>query len=410
MRASRRKFGRPFLISFLREIAGCGAIQYACCLLLASTAEVAQVRIDPSRTEAEASRFERASSLPTIKCEFKPIKPILGFALHYESGYILRFPLSQFRENGQGIEVLLRFEAESGEGRPSYRTDRYESPSRQNQTMEGEVSGQYPIDSGDWRIDALAIVDDGGVCRGQWKVHVEQARPTANRAGSGRVTVLLDAAPLDWHATTLNDSDITALTDAVSALTERMRNETVRLVIFNPDIETETVVSDFFTPHEAPQLARLMESIQLGVVNYRHLQAQSGLEAFLAHLIRREADKVGRDGRLILLGPLLRPGEQVAKEAIAAAPVPLAPIAYLQYRERGSLRRKGGGSPEDPPNMASLPNNPSLDGLPPPAWQTLASALQPADTIENLIRQVHGQTIMFSTPLEFAKALDRVVK
>src|SRR5277367_3856868 len=67
-------------------------------LLLCSVSSSAQtvfVPIEGARAAAAENVFERASTVPALKCSLRPSTPVLTFGLQYEAGYTMDFSIEQ---------------------------------------------------------------------------------------------------------------------------------------------------------------------------------------------------------------------------------------------------------------------------------------------------------------------------
>jgi hypothetical protein len=212
-----------------------------------------------------------------------------------------------------------------------------------------------------------------------------------------RLTVLLDAAPLDRGLSKPQDADISILTTNLEYVMEQLPARSVRLVVFNMELEAELFRSDAFIAAAIGQVARALNSKQFATVDYRALANRVGPAGFLAGLIKRELREPESAGAVIFLGPLARFNEEVPKSAIKdrrARPK----FFYLQYRPRGM---DGLAIPSDSETYPC--GGGTCVSIPGPA--TLAEM---RDTITSAMGVVKGSVFIVRTPEEFTHALAQI--
>jgi hypothetical protein len=205
--------------------------------LLSPFAASAQTPVDWKSTETVDRVFSSTTSTdPVLKCQVTPIKPALDFSLRVQAGYALKVPLYQFPETGHGIDVFLRVRSDAEEVSALYFHDHYDLSPALDPTFEGEIEGRFVAPPGKYTV-ALAAKDDAGRrCRDDWHVEIrpEPVRPgPSNARPLGRLTVLLDAAPLDRGSSKPRASDVSILTSTLESVMEQLPARSVRLVVFN---------------------------------------------------------------------------------------------------------------------------------------------------------------------------------
>jgi hypothetical protein len=139
------------------------------------------------------------------------------------------------------------------------------------------------------------------------------------------------------------------------------------------------------------------------------LKESIGAAAFLTALIRREVDEKHPTGSIIFLGPHTRSAESAAKQLPSGLPLTLPEMFYLQYDDHRRSVFWG------LPSLVRSQSSADYSGAkyPDPVIQSPVrlqqqSSLARYDIIEQIMRQMGGHTIVFSTPEGFANALRRV--
>jgi hypothetical protein len=378
-------------------------------LLFALRPLFAQSLAEPARLAAVREVFEGPQARATLDCQFTPIQPALNYSLRFRSGFAMRTPLKS-----GAWTVYLKIKPQSGE--PVYLMNAANQP--------GEVTAEFLVGEGKYRVQAVARDDAHRLCRAQWEIHAKfdsaarkltpamphggvaeitapLPRPAAETPKLGRVTILLHAAPLSPRSSKLQTSDQSMLLDSLSALQGQLPARSLRLVVFNLEQQRVLYRKDGFKPSDLPDVGRAVEEIQLATVDYRTLQNAAGSAGLLTDLIRSELLAAEPSGEVVFLGPQSRPQTSIAKDAFGA-PDEIAPrFYYLQYRRLPRLPggRFGGGN--GPPmgmgrGMALAPGNPRF------------SESAATDGIAQAVGRLKGKTIVLHTPADFAAAIRRL--
>ena len=153
-----------------------------------------------------------------------------------------------------------------------------------------------------------------------------------------------------------------------------------------------------------------VSSIKLGTVDIRSLKHSAGAGAFLTDLVRREGADKAAAARFVFLGPVLPVSQSPANSSLSLPPSGLPEMLYLQYGEHRQLTLG------DAPSLVQMPPMYSPSGseysVPlvrqPVRFQRPQGSFANHDAIDQLMRQMGGHTIYFSTPEEFQIALDRM--
>jgi hypothetical protein len=353
-----------------------------------------------------------------LKCVFHPVPPGLGYALRFEAGYDLRFPLDQFDGAGHNIEILLRVASASAPDKPAFLSDAAQVAPAPGSGAEGQLLGRFGIDAGRYEIQTIASDDSGRSCRAHWKTEVKPI-PGAKHPSSGAgktsgdgqtvTTVFLNASPVVAGAASIPAADTALFTNMLGALTSRLSPGRIRLVVFNPDRGEELLRIEGFDGAGMSRVVSALSAVQLGMVDIRDLRQSPVPGAFLAELVRRESVGTAPPARIVFLGAQ-RPGTEAPAKTALNVPAGSPEVFYLQYREH---RRP---TLADMPSLVQMPPPNSFPGSEysgPPVRQPVRfpsqqGALASPDSIELFVRQTGGHTFFFSTPEEFRIALDRM--
>ena len=366
--------------------------------LLVASACAAQTIVDPARLKSVFKAVEPQAGEKPLRCEVTPIKPSLNFGFRFQAGYVVRVPMNQYSGSGHGWAMLTRITPEGGGRQPVYLTSGVPLPFVPKTKVELEVGGGYLLGEGRYRVKWVMFDDADRVCRGSWRVdarlgrHERQVKLSmprntvaefslrgrsdrksgADDAAPFRLTVLLDAAPLDPFRTRLRASDRVILLGLLSSLLERVPARSVRLVIFNLDQQKILLRQDVFAPNALDRVAQSLNGLELGRVDYHVLQNPHGHLDLLAGLINQELHSETPSDVVVILGPATHYVDKVPEAALEES--------------RGAV-----------PQFFNFRFKPYFRG-----------DLDLPDSISLATAKVKGKTIVIRTPADFARAIEQI--
>jgi hypothetical protein len=366
--------------------------------LLLASAGAAQVIVDPARYGSIVKALDRQEGEKPLRCEVTPIKPSLNFGFRFQAGYVVQVPMSQFSGPGHGWAMLTRITPEGGGQQPVYLASGVRLPPVPKTRVVAEVGGGYLLGEGRYDVKWTLLDDTGRICRASWRVNARlgrherrvklaMARDTvadftlrdrsegkrgADDAAPIRLTVLLDAAPLDPLRTRLRANDRVILLGLLSSLLERVPARSVRLVIFNLGQQKILLRQDAFAPNALGRVAQSLNGLELGRVDYHVLQNPRGHVGLLASLMNQELHAETPSDVVVILGPATR---------------------YLDNVPQAALEDPHGAVPQ----FFNFRFKPYLRGdfdLP--------------DCISLATAKLKGKTIVIRTPADFARAIEQI--
>lgn len=381
-------------------------------LLLCSIASSAQnvfVPLEGPRAAAAENVFERVSTVPAMKCAFRPSAPILTFRLQYEAAYTMDFSVEQTSWPPHELDIFLRLQLDQADEKPMYMGSRYIPPPQLAPRARATLTARFPLSPGDWRIDALAVDEDGKACHATWRALTRDPAPVPPNPQRRlhRITVFVISDVVYSKVGVLPSPDHEMLAGSLSALLRAMPSELARVVVCNVDSQKESFRSDKFQPADVAQAAKAIEATGAGTVDVSTLRNPQLRLDFLARLINRELRESDPSDVVVFLGaaqqPLRMPRQMIALGG--AHPV----FVYIQY----SAPRYSGSS-----NAPRAPRQICNDGdtggscivVPADGFNPRLRLAPPAirDSISNAVSILGGQTIAVATPAEFAKSLARI--
>ncbi len=365
--------------------------------LLFCTCAVAQVPIAPKFVSEVQHTFDTLPSRNTLDCRLTARQPTLDFTFRFVTGFVFECPLQQFPAGK--AELSGYFLISPRNGAPAFMTDYYHAPpvasemlakfDLEKKKVSVASSGAFAVGEGEYKVDAL-IVDQGGrFFHKSWPIrarqHAQSGVPWALAAnsvayiggptwdgklaapGTGtRLSILLDAAPINPTQTSLRAWDRAFLLQALSAVLQKVRGESVRVVAFNLDQQREIYRNERFDKGGFEELARALRRLETGTVSYKAIQRDHATE-ILARLANEQLD--GNTETVIFLGPSSSVNQK-------------APLALLNSNDG---RR---------PRFYYLEYFPHPGGFP--------------DAIEYLTKGLHGTVFQLHSPGDLARAIPRI--
>lgn len=399
-----------------------------------------QVVVD-SRHAAELLAQLDPTANNSLQCEIMPVAPALTFSFRFQAGYLARVPLHQFHGPGHSLSMLIRVTPAFG-SQPIYLLRTFDLPDVPDTELAADLAGGFFVGEGIYQSNAILFDDIHRACRGDWRIEVRSGRTERNRllippnevaaisaAGSGppksgapglanRMTILLHAASLNPGNLKLQARDVVTMIGSLAALLEELPAHSVRLVIFNLHMENELYRNDAFTAGDLEQVTRVLDSMQLGMVDYRALQHPQAEREVLRNLIHREVSEANRSSDVIFIGPDGSYGRD-NPAAPEDTPAPGQRFFYLQFQSDGPLFAATRAVPSimiepRPPipcqNVSTDPCGPTPPNTtaPPALIREASRTGSDSEAIAAVIRKLKGRVLLVRTPADFGKAVDRI--
>jgi hypothetical protein len=313
---------------------------------------------------ADAQKVTTAFDTPapnSLKCYIEKWNPFLDFALRFQSGYVVHCRLGLFEGKKVTVAIYLRVTPEgkppalfaSGYRLPAITPDMPLAKTPNKLKQEIGLSGVVSFGEGRYSVDVLVMDDRGRSCRKHWKIKVAPDRsqrrvhlaidpltvqsfdrrtwnvPPPQRSGGLRLTVLLDAAPINPYQSSLRAWDRMFLLECIYSLLRQMPYKSVRLVAFNLDQQREIFRRDPFDDAAFLALSRSLQEIETGTISVQALKNRNSPE-FLTNLANQELAADAPSDVVILLGPNARSDANIRPELLTRTP-DSPPLFYFHY-------------------------------------------------------------------------------
>ncbi len=328
------------------------------CVVLASMA-AAQVPQTPEVPPSVSALFD-APTQDSLHCSFGRADTFLDFAFRYNAGYWVLTPLAQFTP-GESVASYVRVTPQGGQ--PLMMRDSFEIASvppevvrhlgpKELKKLDLELSIGFALGEGRYSIDAVVVDRRGRSCRHHWTFtmhHPARAGPPLtlppNTAapldsqvwdgklaakGEGlRLTVLLDAAPMNRRMSKLYAWDRAFLLQSLASLLKQMPIESVRVVAFNLDQQRELFRQESFDVDGFGHLADALRKLENATISYKALERRAWAD-FLVHLAQEQAQS-STSNLVVFIGPSTRTWDRIPREMLSDIPTSASQFVYLEY-------------------------------------------------------------------------------
>ena len=338
------------------------------CLLLVSLSiwvlAVPQVKGQEPLNAVDSRRIGRLldsdRSPDLLHCSILPRKPTLDFAFRFDVGYIVTCSLSTFGGRASKIFVIARVTPEGGKPLllgESYRLPEASAATKSSKLRQDvQMSGGFAVGEGEYQVEVLvADQESGRTSRKRWRARVARNRSQGaayvavppgsvipmgvrpwpvkmDTSGKGlRVTVLLNAAPLNPRNPALRAWDRAFLLGSLSSLLKQIPCASVRLRAFNLDQQRELFRQDQFDDAGFMELAESLRTLELGTVSYRVLEQRQGWLDLLLDYANRELMAADPSDVVIILGPRTRYFAEVPRKKLKGRETPNPHFYAFEY-------------------------------------------------------------------------------
>lgn len=334
-------------------LAAAGAMPSAAqSLLQSSTGGAMLVSTDLAVLEARDARTDLA-------CAVSPIKPTLGFDLRFHAGFDFSVPLAQLSGSENLLTIIFRVTSEEKQDEPVYLVQRVRVPAIEEDAKgSAQLQGSFDVGEGKYKVDWLMRDRSERVCASFWDIEAALAakdkglamnlvpgqvtapdkeefaeEPVVTRQvaeGGLNVKVLVNFAPQQPNAASLQPADTTALVTILRSIMREPRFTRFSVVAFNHQEQKVLYRQQAADRIDFPAIGEALKDLQLGRVHVEKLQQKHSAMEFLKELIQSELKK-GDEAvdAVIIAGPKAMLEENVPVEALRTVGEPEFPLFYL---------------------------------------------------------------------------------
>jgi hypothetical protein len=382
-------------------------------MLLCAGAISAQNLAEPAQIVDLAKLLEPHPDEQPLRCTVKTVKPILDYAFRFEAGYSFQVPLNQYSGPGHTWTVLAEVTPQAGKGSPVYLFHPLDLLKVDKIGANMGATGGYLLGEGRYSVKWLLLDDLGRACRKNWQIEADrkgrlvamppntvsalslsgpaQAQPYTGSGMPMRLTVLLDATTLQVRpvGSELKDAEQSVLFNGLIGLLERLPTSSVRLIMFNLELQRELLRRENFTFSDLDSVAQVLKGLELGVVRVDVLEKPKGHVDLLASLLNDEIRSASPSDAVVFLGPQERYFDKVlygAPDAPSGNQPRFFSIQFVPF-----------------PRWIPAPS--PADGRLDTFGRVTPITTGDFDTISKLVRRLNGKAVQVRTADEFERAI-----
>jgi hypothetical protein len=333
--------------------------------LLASAS--AQVPLAPEAAQQVQHLLTGGRRDEKLDCHIRPQPPFLDFAFRFEAGFTVDCPQKIFGGEAGWVASFVRVTPVKtpAKGQPAVLGEGFSIPAASPEIRKRndlrkinshfQFSGVFAVGEGDYSVAALVGDNRGRSVQKEWSIHARRSRaersvqvtmapatvvalspkPWNGERGDShslsRLTIILDAAPMNHYALKLRAWDRALLLDSLSSVLTQTRSRSVRLVAMNLDQQREIFRDDDFGEKAWPQLSARLRDLELGTVSYRVLGRERGWSDLLLGILAREIDSAAPSDAVVFLGPTARISEKIPTELVPRRKADKPEFFYIEY-------------------------------------------------------------------------------
>lgn len=322
----------------------------------------AQSRLTGDGAAKIAAVFDTHSVVP-LKCAIVAWSPSLDFDLRFVTGYEVRCSLGLFAGKKAYLMTYLRVIPQGMA--PTFLGSAFqipEAPPEMQQIArapkklknEIEMSGVFCVGPGRYSVEVLVTDEQNRICRKSWRMRVAPHRderhvqlaiqplavesidqrswPTVSSETRGRLrlTILVDAAPMNRYQLRLRAWDRAFLLECIYSLLRQTPHRAVRLVAFNLDHQREIFRADPFDSTAFLDLVRALEGVETASISVQALRKRDSAE-FVAALTHKELVADPRPDAVIFLGANARLDVNISPGLFSVKKAGRPPLFYFEY-------------------------------------------------------------------------------
>lgn len=304
--------------------------------------------------------FEAGEQRRDLPCAVSPNKAILGFDLRFHASYEIAVPLKSLAGRENRLTILFRVTDLDRPDEPVYFKQLVRVPSiEENAKGDAYLHGGFDVGEGNYKVDWLMRDRAERVCAQFWDIEADlpnrdrqmaldlemgdivEARmeqfhnePPVLRASSEplNVKVLVNFAPQNSRAATLQPFDTSALVSILRTISREPRIGKFSIVAFNLQEQRVIHRQDDVDRIDFPAIGKSLDSLSLGTIDLQRLSEKHGETRFLTQLMLRElkADTTEPDA-LIFAGPKVLLEKSVSREDLSELGKLGFPVFYMNY-------------------------------------------------------------------------------
>jgi len=308
----------------------------------------------------DAAVFESPDFRKDLPCTVSGRKAELGFDLRFHSGYDVTVPLRELSGDGSTLSVVFRIYPQGNKEHAAYFVQHFRVPvvedeAKGDATLQGAIDvgpGKYRVEwlmrdrlervcSSGWDVEASLpakdkpmplFIDPDQIAESAPEPFVNDSSSPPSRQGDGvNLKLLVNFAPQDSTAATLQRSDTEALVSILKTIQRDTHVARLSLVAFNMGESRIVYRQEAADTIDFPALGKALQNMKLGTVNVAKLSEKHSETDFLEELIQTEVADNAHPDAVIFAGPKAMLSADVPQEDLRRIGDIECPVFYMNY-------------------------------------------------------------------------------
>ena len=298
-----------------------------------------------------------------LDCRIRPFRPFLDFGFRFEAGFMVECPAKIFEGKESRVGSFVRITPAKGE--PVILGEGFTIPAMPPSAKKHsdlrkvnaylEFSGVFALGEGEYKVHVMVGDKDGRSVQKEWSVKARRSRTErsvevamapgtvapmlanlwrgerADARSASRLTIILDAAPMNHYSLKLRAWDRALLLDSLSSVLTHTRSSSVRLVAVNLDQQREIFRDEAFGEKSWSNLSARLRDLELGTVSYRALEREGGWSDMVINILTQEIDSKTPSDAVVFLGPTARISAKIPAERLPRRAAAKPEFFYIEY-------------------------------------------------------------------------------
>ncbi|HMD71661.1 MAG TPA: hypothetical protein VKF41_09985 [Bryobacteraceae bacterium] len=310
---------------------------------------------------SDAAILEAQDTRKDLPCSVTPARPSMGFDFKFHSGYDVAVNLKELAGSGELLTIVFRVVSEAAPQDPLYFSQHFTVPAIADEDRgPAFLQGAFELGEGKYHVDWMMRDRTERVCSSHWDSEASlppkdkpmaldiapgtvqpedpelfrQDPPVAREPGGQplRVKVVLNFAPQDSGAATLQPIDSSALVSILRNISRDPRIGRFSVVAYNMQSQRVLYRQQAASQIDFPALGRALNKLNLGTVDLKHLAQKHGESEFLGNLLTSEVKDCGETpDAVIFAGPKVMLDDGLPPETLHQLADVKFPVFYMNY-------------------------------------------------------------------------------
>ena len=310
---------------------------------------------------SDAALLEAQDTRKDLPCTVTPAKPFLGFDLKFHSGYDVNINLKDLAGGDNLLTIVFRVARDGHPDDPTYFSQHVTVPQIDDDDRgPAYLQGTFDLGEGKYHVDWLMRDRTERVCSFHWDSEASlplKDKPMALDIAANavqatdpelfkqdppitresheqplRVKVVVNFAPQDSGAATLQPLDTNALVSILRSISRDPRIGRFSIVAYNMQEQRVLYRQEAASQIDFPALGRSLNQLNLGTVDLKKLIQKHGESEFLSGLLTSEVkDSKEAPDAVIFAGPKVMLDDGLPPDMLKQLGEVKFPVFYMNY-------------------------------------------------------------------------------